>query len=378
MMTFKGLCFSALELAIIVSGCLKSEEEEDRPQLFAGGFSRPVCIANAGDSRLFVADQHGIINILDSAGNIYPEPFLDITDRVVYGGERGLLGIAFHPGYLSNGYLYVNYIGAGDSTHVSRFSVSPGNRNKADSLSEMKLLTIWQPFNNHNGGDLCFGPDGFLYTALGDGGSEGDPDNRSQNPRDFHGKMLRIDVDHGDPYTIPATNPFYGNSNIFNEIWALGLRNPWRFSFDRLTGDLWIADVGQDKWEEIDFHSSSGTGGENYGWSCFEGDQPYKTGDCKSTAEFTFPVYTYQHGPECSVTGGYVYRGLTSSPYYGYYFFADFCTDQIWTLHYESGKWIRKDFASLPGNSFSTFGEDYRGGIYVAGLASGNIYRLIQ
>ena len=343
---------------------------------FATGLSNPVSMAHAGDNRLFVVNQRGSVVIVDSAGIVNPGPFINITDRVVFGGEQGLLGIAFHPDYKTNGYFFVNYTGEGDSTHISRFSTIAGNPDKADSLSELQVLTIAQPFQNHNGGTLCFGPDGYLYIGLGDGGSGGDPDNRAQNEREMLGKMLRIDVNTESPYSIPTTNPFYNHATVLNEIWALGLRNPWKFSFDRLTGDLWIADVGQNQLEEINFQPATSEGGENYGWRCYEGNQPYNTEECAPLASFTFPVHTYPHGGDCSVTGGYVYRGDPSSPYYGYYFFADYCSGRIWTLHYESGGWSREDFGQFPDNGFSTFGEDFKGQLYIAGLASGNIYRV--
>jgi len=341
---------------------------------FSTGLNSPVCITNAGDSRLFVVDQTGYIYIIDTGGYVNPQPYLDIHERVTYGGEQGLLGVAFHPQYLTNGYFYVNYTGEGDSTHISRFNVSSGDPDIADPQSEFKLMTIFQPFTNHNGGDLNFGPDGYLYIGLGDGGSGGDPGNRAQNPMEYLGKMLRIDVDQGNPYAIPATNPFYNSATTLGEIWALGLRNPWRFSFDRLTGDLWIADVGQNAVEEIDFQPAASAGGENYGWRCYEGNQEYNSTGCAAPSSFTFPVFTYPHGPECSVTGGYVYRGSASTPFYGYYFFADYCSDRIWTLHNVAGDWVMEDFGQFPGNNFSTFGEDADGQLYIAGLTSGTIY----
>jgi glucose/arabinose dehydrogenase len=345
---------------------------------FATGLTKPVCISHAGDSRLFVVDQHGIIRIVDPSGNVYTQPFLNITDRVVYGGEMGLLGLAFHPQYLTNGYFYVNYIGEGDSTHISRFSVSPGNPNEANPGSELKMMNIYQPFTNHNGGDLKFGPDGYLYIGMGDGGSSGDPGNRAQNPMEYLGKMLRIDVNTGSPYAIPSTNPFYSSITVLNEIWALGLRNPWRFSFDRLNGDLWIADVGQSQMEEIDYQPAGDPGGQNYGWRCYEGNLPYNTNGCAPIAAFTLPVYSYPHNPECSVTGGYIYRGNTASPFYGHYFFADYCSDRIWTLHQVAGNWVKEDFGQFPGNNFSTFGEDVNGQIYIAGITSGSIFRVLE
>ena len=345
---------------------------------FATGLSNPVCITNAGDSRLFIVDQAGYIQIIDSEGNINPQPFLDIHERVTYGGEQGLLGLAFHPQYPATGYFYVNYTGSGDSTHISRFNASSGNPELADPQSEFKLMTIFQPYTNHNGGDLHFGPEGYLYIGLGDGGAGGDPGNRSQNLMEYLGKMLRIDVDQGNPYAIPPTNPFYNSLSALGEIWALGLRNPWKFSFDNLTGDLWIGDVGQNTFEEIDFQPAASTGGENYGWRCYEGSQEYNGDGCSPLASFTFPVFTYPHGDECSVTGGYVYRGNVSSPFYGHYFFADYCSDRILTLHNVDGNWVAEDFGQFPGNNFSTFGEDVEGQLYIAGLSSGTIYRVVE
>jgi len=343
---------------------------------FADGFISPVVITHAGDSRLFVVNEPGSILIVDSAGNVNPEPFLDISNRVIFGGEQGLLGLAFHPDYKSNGYFFVDYTGAGDSTHISRFKMLSGNPGKADPQSEMKILTIAQPHKNHNGGNLAFGPDGYLYIGMGDGGSGGDPDNLAQNPLELLGKILRIDVDHGNPYTIPDSNPFYAFNSVRNEIWAMGLRNPWRFSFDRKTGDLWIGDVGQNLWEEIDFQPAESRGGENYGWRCYEGDQPYNQDSCTLSDPFTFPVYQYIHGDECSVTGGFVYRGDSLSPYYGKYFFADYCSDRVWTLHKENTVWAKEDFGQFAGYGFSTFGEDNKGELYVASLSKGIIYRI--
>lgn len=344
---------------------------------FATGLTYPVAITNCGDERLFVVNQSGYIHILDAQGNINSQPFLDIHERVTYGGERGLLGLAFHPDYSGNGYFYVNYVGEENNTHISRFSVSATDPDLADPGSEFNLMTIIQPFTNHNGGDLCFGPDGYLYIGLGDGGSGGDPGNRSQNPLVYLGKMLRIDVDSGNPYSIPSSNPFYNEPGYLGEIWALGLRNPWRFSFDRLTGDLWIADVGQNAWEEIDFQPAASMGGDNYGWRCYEGDQPYNTSGCGPASGYTFPVHVYPHSDGCSVTGGYVFRGDPSSTFYGRYFFADYCTDRIWTLSGSGGNWVREDFGQFPGNGFSTFGEDASGQLYIAGLSSGTIYTVV-
>lgn len=367
---------SLILLAMVSFSCKKKPLSGDKLIPFADNIDFPVTITHAGDSRLFVVGQEGYIWIIDTAGNKVSDAFLDIHERVVYGGERGLLGLAFHPNFKQNGFFYINYVGAGDSTHISRFTLSPSDRNLADPASEYKLITMKQPYENHNGGNLCFGPDGYLYIGMGDGGSGGDPENRSQNPSLLLGKMLRIDVNGGQPYAIPTTNPFVDSAGFRPEIWATGLRNPWRFSFDKLTGDLWIADVGQDAIEEIDFQKADSKGGENYGWRCYEGNNTYNTDSCDQTKNFVFPVHTYPHGPECSVTGGYVFRGDVSSPYYGHYFFADYCSDKIWTLHPEGQKWVAAEFGMFKGNNFCTFGEDYQGRIYVAGIKSGTIYKI--
>jgi len=364
--------------------CNNNDDPKEAPKVetkmvsFATGLSNPVSIANAGDNRLFVVDQAGYIRIVDVGGNVKSQPFLDIHDKVIFGGEQGLLGLAFHLDYKSNGYFYVNYVGTGNITHISRFKVSASNPDMADPGSEFILLTQPQPFTNHNGGNLCFGPDGFLYIGLGDGGSGGDPGNRAQNPMEYLGKLLRIDMNKGNPYAIPPSNPFYNSTTTRGEIWALGLRNPWRFSFDRLTGDLWIADVGQDDIEEIDFQPAASKGGENYGWRCYEGNKIYNNSGCNSESSYSFPVYTYPHGEECSITGGYVYRGSQSSLYYGYYFFADYCSDRIWTLHKVAGTWVKEDFGHFTGNSFTTFGEDFQGQLYIAGTKSGTIFKVLD
>ena len=344
---------------------------------FASGFNQPVDISHAGDERLFVVEQAGFIKIVNTAGDVNPVPFLDIDTRVKSGGEQGLLGLAFHPNYPENGFFYVNYTGVGDSTHISRFSVNPVNPDVADADSEMKLMTIYQPYQNHNGGELAFGPDGYLYIGMGDGGSGGDPENRAQNPMEYLGKMLRIDV-NGVPYSIPESNPYYGDPSVLNEIWALGLRNPWRFSFDKLTGDLWIGDVGQNAIEEIDFQPASSKGGENYGWRCFEGNNSFNDDGCLPQNNYVFPVHTYSHSAtnSCSVTGGYVYRGSDYSNYKGKYFFADYCSDKIWTLVNESGTWTATLMGQFSGNNFSTFGEDKNGRLYIAGLNSGTVFYL--
>jgi len=349
---------------------------------YASGFSNPVDISNAGDGRLFIVEQEGRIMIIDSNKTVLSNPFLDIRSAVNSSGtEQGLLGLAFHPDYKNNGYFFVNYTGVGDSSRISRFSTSSGNPNLADPLSEERIITVYQPYKNHNGGELVFGPDGYLYIGFGDGGSGGDPQNRAQDSVILLGKMLRINVNGSLPYTIPSTNPFVGVAGIREEIWAIGLRNPWRFSFDRTTGDLWIADVGQSTWEEIDFQPSSSFGGENYGWRCYEGGSSFNTSGCLGKSNYIDPINQYSNtgfSGDCSITGGFVYRGKDYPNLNGYYFYADYCSDKIWSIHNSSGQWIEEFHGVFGNNNFSTFGEDYHGELYVAGLSSGRIFKIID
>jgi glucose/arabinose dehydrogenase len=327
-----------------------------------------VDVQHAGDGsgRLFVVEQPGRIRIVEN-GQLLETPFLDITDRVNDGGnEQGLLGLAFHPNYEQNGFFYVNYTRGGGDTVIARFQVT-GNPNLADPNSSTQLLEIEQPFPNHNGGVLAFGPDGYLYIGSGDGGSAGDPFGNGQSLNTLLGKVLRIDVDNGDPYAIPPDNPFG------NEIWAYGLRNPWRMSFDSATGDLWIGDVGQGTWEEIDLYPFGAPGGLNFGWVIFEGSHPY--GGSNATG-LTMPVSEYNHTEGgCSVTGGYVYRGAMSE-WQGIYLYGDYCTGFIWGLiPFGDGWQAQRLYAS--GLSISSFGVDETNELYVADLG-GAVYRLTQ
>src|SRR5690349_11300457 len=260
-------------------------------QPFVTGLINPVSITHAGDNRLFITEQAGRIMIYDGT-RLLPEPFLDIRNLVSSGNERGLLSLAFHPRYAQNGFFYVNYTNVSGNTVVARYSVSPADPNRANPSSAVLILGVNQPFANHNGGQMQFGPDGYLYIGLGDGGGGGDPGNRAQNLNDLLGKILRIDVDSGSPYAIPASNPFVGSTNVRGEIWSYGLRNPWRFSFDRETGDLWIADVGQGTWEEIDFQPATSIGGENYGWRRMEGSHCFNPStNCNNgIVSLTLPV----------------------------------------------------------------------------------------
>lgn len=352
-----------------------------QPQLsltqFSSGFYEPTEITNAGDSRLFIVQQNGYIYIVDSLGNVNSTPFLYKSVNT-NGNEQGLLGLAFDPNYSSNGYFYINYTASNSDTKVSRFQVSSANPDIADPNSEVVLLTVDQPYSNHNGGCLKFGPDGYLYIGLGDGGWAGDPGNRSQDPTELLGKMLRIDVSTV-PYTIPVDNPFIADPNTLDEIWAIGLRNPWKYSFDRATGDLWIADVGQDDWEEIDFQPANSVGGENYGWRCYEGDHPYNTSGCSSIGNYTFPVYEYVNSNSmgCSVTGGFVYRGAKYSNMYGYYLFADYCSGKIWATLNNNGNFTTSVLGNFTPYEYTTFGEDQYGELYIAERTTG-IIRKVQ
>jgi glucose/arabinose dehydrogenase len=302
-------------------------------------------------------------------------PFLDIQERVNDGAnEQGLLGLAFHPRYAENGYFFVNYTGANDETVIARFSVT-SDPNRADPASEKVILTIDQPYRNHNGGDLAFGPDGYLYVGMGDGGSAGDPEQRAQNPQSLLGKMLRLDVDNGDPYGIPTDNPFVTRGDVALEIWAYGLRNPWRFSFDRATGDLYIADVGQNAIEEVNIQPADSAGGENYGWDFLEGSQPFEGA---APADTVLPVAEYARGDGCSVTGGYVYRGAALPELNGVYFFGDYCSGLIWSLQRDAaGAWRRATFGETDFN-IGSFGEDAAGELYVLDHRGGGVYQIVR
>jgi glucose/arabinose dehydrogenase len=341
---------------------------------FATGFTNPVEITHAGDSRLFVVQQGGLIKIVNANGTTNATPFLNLSSIISTGGERGLLGLAFHPNYATNGLFFVNYTNTAGNTVIARYSVS-ANPNVASTTGTI-LMTITQPFSNHNGGSIKFGPDGYLYIGMGDGGSGGDPGNRSQNISDNLGKMLRIDVNSSVApfYTNPTTNPYVGIAGN-DEIWAIGLRNPWKFSFNRLNGDLWIADVGQNAIEEIDKISSPlPNTGINFGWRCYEGNSTYNTTGCAAASTMTFPFTQYaRSGGACSVTGGYVYTGTLYPNFQNKYFFTDYCDDKIRMVN--SAGTITTT-SSFSGNSFATFGEDVAGELYVAGISSGIIFKI--
>lgn len=348
-------------------------------QQFASGFTDPVGIEHpANDSRLFIVEQNGLIRILNTNGTVNTNPFTNLSTIISTGGERGLLGLAFHPNYATNGFFFVNYTNLAGNTVVARYSVSASNPNIASGSGTI-LMTITQPFSNHNGGCLRFGPDGYLYIGMGDGGSGGDPGNRAQNKLENLGKMLRIDVDNpsgGLNYGIPPTNPYVGIAGN-DEIWAIGLRNPWKFSFNRLNGDLWIADVGQNVIEEINKVVAPLPTGLNFGWKCYEGNAVYNTTGCAAIGTMTMPFAQYTHAATggCSITGGYVYTGTLYPNLIGKYIFADYCNNKIGVVDSSGAITYTTAFS---GTNITSFGEDLNGEIYVVGSSNGIIYRAID
>lgn len=346
--------------------------------LVVRGLQSPVDLqAPPGDrDRVFVLEQAGRIRIV-RGGAAVATPFLDIASRVGSGGERGLLGLAFHPQYASNGRFFVNYTDRSGDTHIAEFRVT-SSPDVADPASEREVLFARQPFANHNGGGLAFGNDGMLYIGLGDGGSGGDPQGNGQNRDTFLGKMLRIDVDRGSPYGVPADNPFLGAGGVRPEIWAYGLRNPWRFAFDRATGDLLIADVGQGQVEEIDLGSRRG--GDNLGWNVWEGSSCFRPSTGCPMAGFTFPVLEYRHNEGCSVTGGVVYRGCRMPGYAGTYFYGDYCSGFIRSFRLEGGRAVDpRDWTAAVGqgiDAISSFGVDGDGEVYIVDH-DGEVYKIV-
>ncbi len=348
---------------------------------FVEGLAAPLAIVNAGDGsdRLFVAEQGGRIRIVRSR-SLVSQPFLDIADRITTGGERGLLGIAFHPGFPADPRLFVDYTDLNGDTQVSSFDVDPTKPDRIDPTTERKLLFVKQPYANHNGGALLFDPDGFLLVSLGDGGNGGDPQGNGQSLATLLGKILRIDVDHapvGRPYAIPADNPFASATDGQRpEIWLTGLRNPWRMSMDRATGDLWIGDVGQDRWEEIDVQRATDPGGTNFGWNRMEGNHCYlPRTDCQD-ALLTLPVTDYGHDQGCTVIGGAVYRGADQPALRGGYVFADYCSGRFWAIDPAVGGHRAPVVVGESGVNPSAFGEDEAGELYVADIGGGRILKV--
>ena len=343
---------------------------------FASGLAAPVAIANAGDgsNRLFVVEQAGRVRLI-KGGVLQVTPFLDISTKVSPGGERGLLGLAFPPGYATKGHFYVYYTDPAGAITVARYQVG-ANPDVADPNSEQVILSVAHPRTNHNGGQLAFGPgDGYLYAALGDGGGGGDPDGNGQNTGTLLGKILRLDVESGaTPYAIPTGNPFASGGGR-PEIWAYGLRNPWRFSFDRQTHDLYIADVGQGLWEEVDYQPAGAAGGANYGWNIMEGMHCYNATSCDQTG-LTPPVTEYDHSLGCAIVGGFVYRGSAQPALAGLYFYADECQGRVWGLQQSGSAWESRQLVQAAINP-STFGEDEAGEIYLADYSTGTLYHVV-
>ena len=369
--------FTALSVAVLLisSSCLAAPDSIEI-ELVASGLTRPLGLTHAGDGsgRLFISEQGGAVRIVGN-GALLAEPFINLSELVSCCGERGLLGLAFHPDYKNNRQFFVNYTNASGDTVISRFTTSATNPNRADAGSELELLRFDQPYANHNGGHVAFGPDGYLYIASGDGGSGGDPKNNAQSLRTLLGKILRLDVNNGS-VSVPPDNPFVDTPGARPEIWAYGLRNPWRFSFDRTSGDLFIGDVGQNEREEIDFQPAGSSGGENYGWRLKEASDCYTpSSDCDREG-LVDPILEYGHDQGCSVTGGYRYRANPSSPLNGIYLFGDFCTGIIWGASQgEDGSWSRRVLLDTD-LSLASFGEDETGNVYVVSL-SGEVYRLV-
>ncbi len=342
------------------------------------GLSSPVFLtAPSGDlDRLFVVERPGRIRIVRNDA-VETTPYLDVSASISAGGERGLLGLAFHLDYAQNGRFFVNFTDAAGDTQIVRYTVS-GNPDVADPASAETILSVAQPFPNHNGGMIAFGADGLLYIGMGDGGNGGDPLGHGQNPATLLGSMLRIDVDGALPYVVPPDNPFVGHPTTRPETWSFGLRNPWRFSFDRQTGDLYIGDVGQGGWEEVSFQAHSSSGGQNYGWKVIEGSNCYSPANGCSLTGLTLPVLEYSHSDGCSITGGYVYRGSMVPGWAGRYFYADFCSTWIRSFVMVGGATqdLQDHSADLgPVPSVSSFGEGGDGELYVVSLG-GEIYRL--
>lgn len=339
---------------------------------FATGFTAPVEITNANDSRMFVVQQNGIIKILQSNGTVNSTNFLNISSKITYGGERGLLGLAFHPQYPTNGYFFVYYNDTGGNITVARYTRSSANPDIADPATEKIILNLPKPFDNHNGGSIHFAPDGYLWVVTGDGGSGGDPNNNAQNKNSLLGKLLRLDINSTGAYNIPSGNPFVGIDGA-DEVWAYGLRNAWKFNFDTVSGNVMIADVGQGQIEEINRIPLT-QAGINYGWRCYEGNNTYNTAGCPAQSTMTFPVAAYDHsGGKCSITGGYVYRGTQFPALQGRYFFADYCSTQIGSLNSDDSiTWT----SAFSGNNFSTFGVNNQNELFVAAVNSGKIFRI--
>ena len=366
-------------MVAVVTACLTfpSNGSSQSLELVTDGFTQPLFVTHAGDgsARLFVVEQPGTVRVLRD-GAVTEGTYLDISDRTVSSGERGLLGLAFHPRFAENGRLFVHYTDLGGDTVLSELRAYPPSAPSVDASTERVVLTLEQPYGNHNGGQISFGPDGYLYLGLGDGGSGGDPLNAGQDLGTWLGAILRLDVDGEQPYAVPHDNPFVGVDGARDEIWAYGLRNPWRFSFDAATGDLWIADVGQNAVEEVNRQPAASPGGENYGWRIMEGDACYDPPSGCDTAGLVLPVITYTHasGWGRSVTGGYVYRGSAVPALQGSYVFGDYVSGRVFVAEGTGDSWTARPLLES-GFRIATFGEDQVGELYVADYSGGVLYR---
>ena len=375
----------AIAAAVAMSACSSGESTDPTPlptdftlrlQEIASGLSSPVYLTSpAADSRLFVVEQSGRIRIIEN-GQLLATPFLDIVSRVGSGGERGMLSVAFHPAYKTNGFFYVYFTGTSGEIRVERFTVST-NANQANAASSKLILSVPHPRSNHNGGLAMFGPDGMLYLGLGDGGGGGDPDLAGQNVNTLLGKLLRIDVDTGDPYAIPSGNPFANRNDARREIWAYGLRNPWRFAFDRSAGNLYVADVGQGAFEEVNVVAST-RAGVNYGWSVLEGSSCFGASSCNKSG-LELPVLEYGHGNnQCSVTGGFVYRGSAMPELAGVYFYSDYCAGWVKSFKLSGGAATdERDWNLGSIGNVTSYGEDASGELYLTS-SNGRVYKFVK
>ncbi len=339
------------------------------------GLKEPTLVAAPpdGSKRLFVLERDGRVRVTDANGQLRPTPFLDLTQDTSTSTEQGMLGLAFHPAFAQNGYVYVDYTATDSAVHIIRYTVAPDRPDQVDSATAHTVMDIPKRSKYHNGGALAFGPDGFLYVALGDD----EQSDKAQDLTSIFGKILRVDVDSAEPYAIPSSNPFVNQVGARGEIWSYGLRNPWRFSFDRSTGDLWIGDVGDAKWEEIDMQPASSPGGDNFGWPVLEGDECVDPEHCHD-AGLVAPLVTYGHDMNCAIVGGYVYRGQTAPGLAGSYLFGDLCTGGIFTLRGGPGQgWKRLELGFQP-IKIASFAEDPAGDVYVVDLQGGVIYRIMD
>ena len=373
-----GLMAQEAESPFIISRSAAPDAATFRLALVADGFNWPIYVTHAGDSsgRLFLLEQVGKIWIL-RAGERSAQPFLDVSDLITQSvrtgrySEQGLLGLAFHPDYAANGLFFINYTDFDGDTVVARYQVSAEDADRADAASARIILQVDQPYANHNGGHIDFGPDGYLYITLGDGGWANDPLGAGQNLGMLLGATLRVDIDSAIPYAIPSDNPFVDTPGAMDEIWSYGWRNVWRFSFDRATGDMYLADVGQNQWEEVNFQPAGSPGGENYGWNVWEGRHIFAGGTAPNHVP---PIYEYSHALGCSVTGGYVYRGAKIADLQAAYLFGDYCTGRVWAAWRDEAMQWRGAELLQTSMQISSFGEDEAGEVYVIDYGGG-LYR---